>query len=152
MEDKTMGEMIEKKEYISSDGKYINALGLAEQIFADGRIDNPDDWGEMQEELRIELYNLGVGQEEVLGVLSRVKEAWYEAKGTIKKKKKKRKKIKQILVSCFECGRVLEFKTKQLIESAAVCIECPSCEESTMVIFHEHNNTLQIYTRYWGEH
>jgi transcription elongation factor Elf1 len=142
----------EKKEYVSSDGKYINALKLAEQIFADGRIDNPDDWGEMQEELRIDLYNLGVGDAEALRVLSRVKEAWYEAKGTTKKKKKKRKKIKQILISCPECGRVLEIQTKQLIESDAFIIECPSCEESTKVVFHKYNNTLQIYTRYWGEH
>lgn len=56
----------------------MNALKIAGQIFLNGRIDDPDDWDEMEIELNFELDERGVKGEERKQALKTVKDRWYK--------------------------------------------------------------------------
>lgn len=55
----------------------MNALKIAEEIFADGKIDNPDDWDEMEVMLDFELNERGITGKEKEDAMTIVKEHWY---------------------------------------------------------------------------
>ena len=55
----------------------MDIFKLAESIFADGRIENSDDWSELELELKHELDMQETPKEQQEEELQKVKEAWY---------------------------------------------------------------------------
>ena len=56
----------------------MNALKIAEEIFANGRIEDPENWDEMEVELDFELDTLGIEDpEEREIIMDTVRIKWY---------------------------------------------------------------------------
>lgn len=61
--------------------KKINVFKIAEELFSNGRILDPEDWDEMQIELDFELsQNFGIeaGTKEYKAAMGMIKDRWYE--------------------------------------------------------------------------
>lgn len=56
----------------------VDALKIADKIFSNGRIDNPEDWNEMKIELCFELDERGIEGKERKEILDTVKTHWYK--------------------------------------------------------------------------
>lgn len=57
-----------------------NVLQIAANLFAVGRIADPDDWQEMSLELSFELLEMGWTKADIQSGLGRVKDQWYSEK------------------------------------------------------------------------
>jgi hypothetical protein len=53
------------------------ALQVAEEIFSNGRIKDPEDWDEMKLELEAELYKGGHSPQSIKDMVRYIKELWY---------------------------------------------------------------------------